>query len=392
MDVTMNPRSLRVLVLSGLDKKRFYGQSTRPYYLSRFLAEKGCIVLHLYPGPPNDHLSNESFVAIRGGRVHAIRSVVKIVVWPAFFRPDIIYTHQLAGWPTRVGRFLAILLRRPLVIDVHGLDSQEKLATHLFSEGDIEQIEKYERRMLHAADTIVVVSNELHECVQRTFGIPDERIALIPNGVDVGAFDRTVSGFLEKKIRREYRIPENSRVVTFTCPRIESFLSNEIALRWFFVVVQRINAVRKDVTFLVLGGGKQIPPPCECVIYTGFVEDIHALLLISDVCVLPYPPTAVCGGVRNKALEYFAARRPVVSTSEGMRGIPDAVPSRDYLLAEEVEAFAKATLRLLDSPSLTRRIGSNGAELAKRYDWSISAEKLLSLLLRSHANARSHRR
>ena len=375
-------RNLRVLVLSGLDRERFYGQSTRPYYLSRILAQKGCAILHICPNPPHDPLTSESFLAIRGGYTRTIPSVVKILIRSMTFHADIIHAHQI-GWTTKAGRFLAVLLGKPLVVDVHGLDSEERLATGLFNEEETSQMETNERKTLRVARKIVVVSDELGEYLRSRFEVSDDRIVVIPNGVDVRAFKRTRSDSYEYAIRDSYRIPEGNKLVTFTCPRIESFPSNEIALKWFFRVIPIMRAVRNDVTYLIVGGGKEIIPPCKEVIYTGFVGDLQELLSVSDVCVLPYPSNAVCGGVRNKALEYFAVGKPVVSTTEGVRGISDAVPGRDFLLAEDAEMFAKATLDLLASPSLARKIGSNGAALAERYDWSIMGERLIAALLQT---------
>jgi glycosyltransferase involved in cell wall biosynthesis len=111
------------------------------------------------------------------------------------------------------------------------------------------------------------------------------------------------------------------------------------------------------------------------------VENLPCALALSDVCVLPYPPNAVCGGVRNKALEYFAAGKPVVSTTEGIRGIQEAAAGRDYLLADNSEDFAQRIVDAISDETLALKIGSNGLALAKHYEWAVLGQKVYDTLL-----------
>jgi len=82
------------------------------------------------------------------------------------------------------------------------------------------------------------------------------------------------------------------------------------------------------------------------------------------------------GGTRLKILEAFSSARAVVSTSVGSVGL-DVQPGSDLLVADGADAFAAATLRLLEEPSLRERLAVAGRELAEdRYDWRVLGERL----------------
>jgi len=280
-----------------------------------------------------------------------------------------------------LGIRLSHLLSKPVVLDMHGSVTQELEESGLSEPSRIKNAEEMDKRALAAADKIIVVSLELKQFLQTRFAVPAERLVLVPNGVDLSSYGSSIAEQEIDSMRALLGIQRGNRIVTFTCPRIERFMSNEIALKWFFEAVKILDSRRNDLTVLILGGGKIITPPSSSVLYSGFVENLPCALALSDVCVLPYPPNAVCGGVRNKALEYFAAGKPVVSTTEGIRGIQEAAAGRDYLLADNSEDFAQRIVDAISDETLALKIGSNGLALAKHYEWAVLGQKVYDTLL-----------
>jgi len=371
---------MRILMISGLDADHFYGQSTRPYYLNKILSANGAKILHICPRPPKEAIAHTSFVTFRTRPVpFRIPTACRIFICSCIFRADVLYVHQ-PGWMKLIGIPLARLLNRPLVFDIHGSDFQELEETGRIGITRLRELEEIEAASLRAADRVIVVSPELGHFLQTRFMVSEDRISLVANGVDLSQYEPNMIGEKTRRLRESLRIPHGNRVVTFTCPRIERFLSNEIALEWFFEVVRILDSRRDDLTILILGGGKIVPPRSSSVLYTGFVEDLPTVLALSDVLVLPYPRNAICGGVRNKALEYFAAGKPVVSTTEGIRGIQEAVAGRDYLLADTHEEFAEKILDAISDETLSRKIGSSALALVKRYDWSVMGTRIHKIL------------
>ncbi len=109
---------------------------------------------------------------------------------------------------------------------------------------------------------------------------------------------------------------------------------------------------------------------------TGPVEDVVPYYEKAHVCVIPLRAGS---GTRLKILEAMALGRPVVSTSIGCEGL-DVVDGHHLLIANDIEAFADAILRLLSDDVLRRKIIANALELVHNvYDWNIIAAQLMSL-------------
>ncbi|MDE2229399.1 MAG: glycosyltransferase [Alphaproteobacteria bacterium] len=93
--------------------------------------------------------------------------------------------------------------------------------------------------------------------------------------------------------------------------------------------------------------------------FTGFVDDVRPFIRDADLYVVPL---RVGGGTRIKIYEAMAMRRPVVSTSIGVEGLPIEAGNH-YRRADTADAFADEVLRLLAAPA-------QGAEMAETvYDF-----------------------
>ncbi len=103
------------------------------------------------------------------------------------------------------------------------------------------------------------------------------------------------------------------------------------------------------------------------------VPDMRPWFSGASVCTLPMLEG---GGTRLKLIDAFAARRAVVSTTNGATGI-DCQAGHDLLIADTPEDFARDIVRLLADAELRARLARNGRALAERlYDWDSLGEKL----------------
>jgi len=370
---------LRIVMISGIDAKQFYGGSVRPINLNRALSTMGVKIVHFCPRPPNENIKNTVFVSIPPGKSTAreIATKIKLIIETWRFHADVIYAHPYGH---HLGIYLSRCLKKPLVLDFHGSATLESEA---YGYGPQPSLFEDEKERLLATNRVIVASPALKEELLTRFPVQEEHLVVIPNSIDLPMFARSLSNEKLETTRRGLRIPDGNRVVAFTCPRrrdrYDTFLANEIALKWFFQLLKQVETKRKDVTYLILGRGEFLAAPSPSVLYTGFVEDLPTTLAISDACVLPYPQNAVCGGARNKALEYFASRKPVISTTEGMRGIM-AESERDYLLADSQDEFAVRLLDVLSNNELAGKIAANGFRVAERYTWNELGKPLYDAL------------
>jgi glycosyltransferase involved in cell wall biosynthesis len=221
---------------------------------------------------------------------------------------------------------------------------------------DSRRLRAYERTVAQRIDTLVTVSEADRQALAQAVGTNRE-IAVVPIGVDVDE--------LAPLPRAEGR----GRIVyigtMFWPPNVE-------AVGWFLSAVwPRIRAARPDAQVAVIGDR---PPRALCALadgdrrvsFHGYVADPTALLAGAAATIAPLQSGS---GMRVKILTALAQALPVVTTSLGGEGI-DLVSGREALIADTPEAFAAATLRLLDDAALGRELGRNGRRLIEaRYDY-----------------------
>lgn len=110
---------------------------------------------------------------------------------------------------------------------------------------------------------------------------------------------------------------------------------------------------------------------------TGTVPAIEPYL---DQMRVHVAPLRVARGVQTKVVAAMAAGRPCVVTSRVAQGI-EAVPGRDYLVADSSHDFAEAVLALLRNRATARAIGQSGREfVTRRFNPAAGLEQLERLL------------
>ena len=114
------------------------------------------------------------------------------------------------------------------------------------------------------------------------------------------------------------------------------------------------------------------------VAVTGRVDDVRPFVRDAAVYIVPL---RIGGGTRLKIFEAMAMGKAVVSTAVGAEGLP-VVHDRHLLIADDPQAFANATVRLLEDSSCRNRLGRAARDLvATRFDWAAVASELETALL-----------
>ena len=109
---------------------------------------------------------------------------------------------------------------------------------------------------------------------------------------------------------------------------------------------------------------------------TGRVPSVAEHLREAAVVIVPL---RVGGGTRLKIYEAMAAGKAVVSTSIGAEGL-DVHHGKDIVLADGPKQFGEAVLMFLHDEDLRRQYEIAAAELARKYDWTVVAEKFARTL------------
>lgn len=105
---------------------------------------------------------------------------------------------------------------------------------------------------------------------------------------------------------------------------------------------------------------------CERVVVTGTVPDVRPYLQHASMVVAPL---RIARGIQNKVLEAMSMGLPVV-VAKGCGEAVDAVPERDFLLADSVDEYVRQIGGLIDSYERRMAIGRAARQqVVARYSW-----------------------
>jgi glycosyltransferase involved in cell wall biosynthesis len=114
------------------------------------------------------------------------------------------------------------------------------------------------------------------------------------------------------------------------------------------------------------------------------VVSIVPFLVSARVAIVPI---RIGSGTRLKALEAWAAGRPVVGTTIGLEGL-GAEHGVNAMVADAAADFAAAVIRLLTEDRLAAQLATEGRALAEtRYDWAVSGRRLEGIVASVAARA-----
>jgi sugar transferase (PEP-CTERM/EpsH1 system associated) len=187
---------------------------------------------------------------------------------------------------------------------------------------------------------------------------PDADVRVLRNGVELGEAAPDARG--------------DGRTLVF-CGHMDYFVNIDAVVHFHDEILPRIRREVPGARFRIVGAN---PAPrvralarTEGVEVTGWVDDVRAPLLASDVSVAPL---RLGRGVPNKVLEALALALPVVATANAVAGL-DLAGFDGVDVVDDPDAFAAAAVRRLRE---AQRFPDNRTLLAERYSWSSFAREL----------------
>jgi len=211
-------------------------------------------------------------------------------------------------------------------------------------------------------------------------GIPENKIEVVPTGIDVEFFR---SGD-DKKTRKRFSL-ENKKVLLYT-GTFDAFQGLELLLESFVYVAQEI----PSAVLLLVGGGTVTPEQeafyrkksrrlniIERVIFAkASLKEVPDYLAVADVAVCPRPSSA---GMPVKVLNYLAAKRPVVAFKNAA---PFLKHGKEAWLVEKVspQEFAQAMVKILTEESKAQELAEEGFKTVKsKFSLNIVCQKLVKI-------------
>lgn len=236
----------------------------------------------------------------------------------------------------------------------------------------LEEIRNVEERCCLASTLVFACSAENGTRFEEAYGLPPDRLVVIPNGVDVDSIDFV--GPEQREARKKEiglpGVPTGLFIGSWHPPNID-------AVRNLSSIAER----RPEMRFLVLGGvggAFAREPLARNLGLLGFVdgETKELVSCISDVAL---NPMSWGSGTNLKMLEYCAAGIPVLTTEFGLRGL--SLRTGDHVWGARLEDFPEVLLEM-SHRSLELRTRSEAARqlVERHYDWDVIAERMSSAL------------
>ena len=208
-----------------------------------------------------------------------------------------------------------------------------RLETRLVYQLDARKLRRVEMALLSRADLVLTVSQDDLELLAEK--IPRDRIRVSPNGVDLEVYS--------------FQAPRQETGTRMLMTGMLGYPPNhEAALRIHREILPMVRSQIPDAQIELVGS--RCPPellalhdPASGFNVVGYVDDVLPYLRSADLFLMPL---TMGGGTRLKALQAMACGIPIVSTSQGVEGIP-LQPGRDVRIGETAEDLAHHCIELL---------------------------------------------
>ena len=403
---------MRILFLTHYFHPEGNAPATRVYEMSRRWVKLGfevCVVTGVpnvpsgvaYAGYRNRWRSREVVEGIETVRVWTYLApnkgtVRRILNYLSFFatatlaglgvrRPDLVIATSpqfFCGW---AGVFVSRLRRVPFLLEVRDLWPESIAAVGAMRSSWLLRFLGWLERRMYAAATRIVTVGRGYQQELESRGVPAERIAVIPNGVDRDMFDPAADG---SELRARFA-PQGE----FLC----SYVGTIGMGCGLSVVLRAAEALRekgrRDVVFLLVGDGavredlerEAREAGLDRVVFTGRLPkaEMPKVLAASDACLVHLARRPLFRSVMpSKIFEAAAMAKPIVLGVEGFAAeVVQGAGAGICIEPENAEQLVAAVLRLAADRGLGRSLGRAGYDrIAAAYDYSELAREYAELI------------
>lgn len=293
---------------------------------------------------------------------------------------DLIHNHD---WLTAMAaRDLKHAYRLPLVATIHA--TERGRGRGALAGPQAERIHQTEWELTYEAWRVIVCTHYMVQEVRNYFGVPEDKLDVIPNGVNPAPFD-ALEGVDLTEFRRQYARPEEK--IVFHVGRIVREKGVDILIR----SAPQVLAHLPETKFLIAGRGPELDAMRALVaelglehkvVLLGFIsdEDRNRLLKLADCAVFPslYEPFGIV------ALEAMAARTPVVASEVGgLREVVQHAETGITIYPGDVASCAWGILHTLQHPEWAAMRVANALEKVRTiYNWDVIAGQTLAVYQR----------
>ena len=382
-------RSLNVMMFSWEFPPRVIGGiSPHVYFLSKSLA-KNNVKVHVvtcdFPGAP-DH---ETIDGVEVYRIDSYKNpspdfatwvylmnlnMQKEAAAIAAKLPepiDVFHAHDWLVATTGIG--LKHVFRKPLLVTMHSTEIGRRDGLHTTTERMIHETEAW---LTYEAWRVICCSQYMVQHVKWAFGLPPDKLSMVPNGVNPHDYDRLEKHDL-RSFRLRYALPHEKIVL---------YVGRLVYEKGIHILINAIPKVlaKTDAKFVIVGSGymqEQLSNIVKSmglehkVLFTGFVDEPSLLKLqkVADVSVVPslFEPFGIV------ALEAMAAKSPVVvSDTGGLSEIVEHEVTGVKVYPNNTDSLAWGIAKILTDDGFARSIKEKAYKvILEKYDWDKIAQQ-----------------
>jgi glycosyltransferase involved in cell wall biosynthesis len=300
--------------------------------------------------------------------------------------PDVVIGTSPQLLSAVAARFIARACGAPFVFEVRDLWPESILAVEAMRENLVVRgLKGLAAWMYRGAGRIVTVGEGYRKGIHERYGIPLEKMDVIPNGIDTGLF---VPGPRENDLRRERGWGDR-----FVC----LYLGTLGMAHGLEVVLGAAGRLADDPRFhfVLVGEGAEKEDLRKKAGEMGlknveFVDQqpkdrVPAWYAACDLGIVTLRDTPLFQEVLpSKIFEYLGMERPIAITVGGeARRVAEESGAGEYVPPGNVEELAGAVRRLAADPGRLREMGKRGREFVlARYDRGALASRYLEILKR----------
>jgi len=290
------------------------------------------------------------------------------------FSFDLVHGHD---WLVAVAcDHLARRFRCPLVVTIHATEyGRHQGWVDKHPQSHIHGVEKW---MANRAEQVITCSSYMREHVADIYGLEEESVAVIPNGIDP---DELVPVDDLDALRSRFAASDQKLVLLVG--RLVYEKGFQLALEALPGLIERLGNVR----FLVAGSGTHEQQLREQATelgldahgtFLGWIGDdvLHSLYRIADLTVVPsiYEPFGLV------ALEAMASGCPCLVADTG--GLREVVPNEDVGLrfsSRDPRSLGEMAERLLTDADLREKLVAEASEHVLTFDWADVARQVAAV-------------
>jgi glycogen(starch) synthase len=278
---------------------------------------------------------------------------------------DVFHAHDWLVATAGIG--LKHVFRKPLLVTMHSTEIGRRDGLHTDTEKMIHETEAW---LTYEAWKVICCSDYMVSHVRWAFGLPEDKLVMIPNGVNTDVYESLGNEDCSSS-RARFALPEEKIVL---------YVGRLVYEKGIHVLINAVPKVLEKVNakFIIVGSGYMKEQLLKIVrsmklehkvLFLGFVDDETLIRLqkCADVSVVPslFEPFGIV------ALEALAAKSPLVaSDTGGLSEIVDHDLTGFKAYPNNPESLAWGIKKVLLDENYRNFIRENAyAKVHEKYDW-----------------------